>query len=589
MTGTKPAPRSQIAIFVILISFHGKRVYTASPMMDYKPENPLVVQSDRTVLLEVNHPRFTEARNLLAAFAELERSPEHIHTYRISPLSLWNSAAAGHDPVAILRDLEALSKFPIPANVSMEITNWMARWGAIRLYPHEDAYRLEVQSPNLMREILANKAVAIYIRETLSKTSVVVDPAFRGHLKMELVRIGWPVEDLAGYRDGEDFAFELRDTARGGVPFTVRDYQVRAADAFHAGGGPKGGAGVIVLPCGAGKTIVGIASMLRVHKKTLILTTNIVAARQWAAELIDKTTVRAEDIGEYSGESKTIRPITIATYQILTHRRKKTEPFAHFGLFNSQDWGLIIYDEVHLLPAPVFRVTAELQARRRLGLTATLVREDGRETEVFSLIGPKRYDVPWRDLEASGWIATATCREFRIALPLDVEDRYAVADDREKFRLASENPAKNLLIHRLLEKHRDDHILVIGQYLDQLGKIAEELKAPLLTGKTPTAERERLYKEFRAGTIPVMVVSRVANFAVDLPDANVAIEVSGLFGSRQEEAQRLGRILRPKEDGNLAHFYVLVSRNTCEEEFAQKRQLFLVEQGYQYEIEIVDS
>lgn len=554
--------------------------------MDYRPDNPLVVQSDRTVLVEVAHPRFSEARNVLARFAELERSPEHIHTYRISPLSLWNSAAAGHDPVQVLQDLETLSKYPLPGNVVQEITNWMSRWGALKLLPHADGFRLEANSANLMREVASNKAIAKLILQPLSRTAVVVDPRYRGHLKLELAEIGWPVEDLAGFREGDDFPLTLRETALTGRPFALRDYQVHAAEAFHAGGGPKGGAGVIVLPCGAGKTIVGIAAMRAVGKKTLVLTTNIVAARQWASELVDKTTVKPEEIGEYSGESKTIKPITIATYQILTYRKRKQEPFAHFALFDSQDWGLIIYDEVHLLPAPVFRVTAELQSRRRLGLTATLVREDGKETEVFSLIGPKRYDVPWRDLEASGWIATATCREYRLPLRGTDADRYAVADDREKFRLAAENPVKDDIIEMLIAQHAGDHILVIGQYLDQLHRIAARLGAPILTGKTPTLERERLYKAFRTGEIPVLVVSRVANFAVDLPDANVAIEVSGLFGSRQEEAQRLGRILRPKDDENLARFYVLVTRDTCEEQFAQKRQLFLVEQGYQYEIEI---
>jgi DNA excision repair protein ERCC-3 len=557
--------------------------------MEYRPENPLVVQSDRTVLLEVNHARFTEARNLLAAFAELERSPEHIHTYRISPLSLWNSAAAGHDSKSIVSSLAELSKFPIPANVDHEITNWMSRWGALRLESENGKYRLEAATPNLMREVLANKGIAKYILESVGKTAAYVDPAFRGHLKMELIKIGWPVEDIAGYKDGAPFPFELRDTTLGGKPFDIRDYQRRAADAFHAGGGPRGGAGVIVLPCGAGKTIVGIAAMHTVGRKTLVLTTNIVAARQWKAELMDKTSITEDQIGEYSGESKTIRAITIATYQILTHRKTKLDPFSHFGLFDSEDWGLIVYDEVHLLPAPVFRVTAELQARRRLGLTATLVREDGKETEVFSLIGPKRYDVPWRDLESSGWIATAECFEYRLKLPMDLEESYSVAGDRDRFRIAAENPGKEALIEEILAKHPDDHVLVIGQYLDQLETIAKRLGAPILTGKTPTAERERLYSDFRTGKIRILVVSRVANFAVDLPDANVAIEVSGLFGSRQEEAQRLGRILRPKPGDNLAKFYVLVSRNTVEETFAQKRQLFLVEQGYQYGIELRDA
>lgn len=557
--------------------------------MEYRPENPLVVQSDRTVLLEVNHPRFAEARNLLCAFAELERSPEHIHTYRISPLSLWNSAAAGHDPAGIIATLKTLSKFPVPANVETEIMNWMARWGALRLHPHEQGYMLESATVALMREITANKAIQKYIREPLSKTQAIVDPAFRGHLKLELIKIGWPVEDLAGYKDGADFKFALRDACASGAPFTIRDYQRHSADAFHAGGGPKGGAGVIVLPCGAGKTIVGIVAMQMIGKKTLVLTTNIVAARQWIAELLDKSTISKDDIGEYSGETKVIKPITIATYQILTHRKSKADRFSHFDLFNAEDWGLIVYDEVHLLPAPVFRVTAELQARRRLGLTATLVREDGKETDVFSLIGPKRFDVPWRDLESSGWIATAECREFRLRLPEDQEEVYAVAGDREKFRIASENEKKEAIIADLVTRHAGDHVLVIGQYLAQLERIAAKLKAPLLTGQTPTAERERLYDDFRSGRVGTLVVSRVANFAIDLPDANVAIEVSGLFGSRQEEAQRLGRILRPKNGDNRAVFYVLVSRNTCEETFAQKRQLFLVEQGYKYEIELIDA
>lgn len=557
--------------------------------MTYRPDQPLVVQSDRTVLLETAHPRFREARNLLATFAELERSPEHIHTWRISPLSLWNSAAAKHAAEGIIALLGDCSKYPLPANVEHEIRHWMARWGALKLVAHEDGYVLESATPGLLREILAAKPVQRYVRETLGRTRVLIDPAFRGHLKMELIRIGWPVEDLAGYRDGAAFTFALRETTRAGNPFGLRGYQAQAVEAFTAGGGPAGGAGVVVLPCGAGKTIIGMAALRDVGRKTLILTTNIVAARQWRDELLDKTTIRTEEIGEYSGEVKEIRPITTATYQILTHRKTKKSAFLHYDLFNAEDWGLIVYDEVHLLPAPVFRMTAELQSRRRLGLTATLVREDGREADVFCLIGPKRFDTPWRELEASGWIAAADCVEFRVDLPIELEERYAVAGDRDKFRIASENPEKEPVIRAILARHAGDHVLVIGQYLEQLGRIAANLGAPLLTGKTPTAERERLYAAFRAGAIPVLVVSRVANFAVDLPDANVAIEVSGLFGSRQEEAQRLGRILRPKAGENKARFYALVTRNTTEEVFAQKRQLFLVEQGYRYEIEVVDA
>lgn len=557
--------------------------------MEYKPDNPLVVQSDRTILLEVNHPLFHDARNLLATFAEIERSPEHIHTYRISEISLWNAAASGHSGDEIVEKLEALSKFPVPTNVITEINNWMGRWGALQLLKDDEGYFLQAAEPGLMMEVRARKNIAKYLREPLGDKSIRIDPAFRGHLKMELIQIGWPVEDLAGYREGEDFPIALRDKTVGGNDFEIRDYQRKAIEAFHAGGGPRGGAGTIVLPCGAGKTIVAIGVMNKIGKKTLVLTTNIVAARQWRAEVIDKTEIEAKDIGEYSGETKEIKPITIATYQILTHRKNKTADFSHYGIFNSQDWGLIIYDEVHLLPAPVFRLTAELQSRRRLGLTATLIREDGKEREVFSLIGPKRYDVPWRDLESTGWIATAECREIRMRLPDDVASKYAVSSDRERFRIASENPRKNDIIKELLERHKGDHVLIIGQYLEQLGEIAAAIGAPLLTGKTPNKEREALYEGFRNGAIPVLVTSRVANFAVDLPDANVAIEVSGLFGSRQEEAQRLGRVLRPKEGENRAHFYILVTLNSIEERFAQKRQLFLVEQGYQYEIDIRDA
>jgi len=557
--------------------------------MNYRPENPLVVQSDRTILLEVNNEKFTEARNLLCSFAELERSPEHIHTYRISPLSLWNSAAAGHDPNGIISALEELSKYPVPQNVIYEIENWMSRWGALQLLPHKDGYVLRSSSASLMKEVLSNKNAARYVISELGKDTALVNPAMRGHLKLELIKIGWPIEDLAGYKEGAEFNITLRDTAVSGSPFTLRTYQKLSADAFTAGGTERGGAGVICLPCGAGKTIVGIEAMRQIRKKTLILTTNTVASRQWKAELLDKTEINEDDIGEYSGEIKNIRPITIATYQILTHRKTKKSDFVHYDLFNSEDWGLIIYDEVHLLPAPVFRFTAELQSRRRLGLTATLVREDNREADVFSLIGPKKFDIPWRDLEASGWIASADCIEIRIPLNQDLEDEYAVSTDRDKFRIAAENSQKLTVLLKLLERHKGDHILVIGQYLDQLGEIARLTKAPLLTGQTSNKERQRLYQEFRDGLIPVLIVSKVANFAIDLPDANVAIEVSGLFGSRQEEAQRLGRILRPKEKNNKAYFYVLVSRNTIEEIFAQKRQLFLVEQGYKYDIELSDD
>ncbi|RMH56738.1 MAG: helicase [Candidatus Hydrogenedentota bacterium] len=558
--------------------------------MGYRPENPLVVQSDRTILLEVNHPRFSEARNLLSAFAEIERSPEHIHTYRLSPLSLWNAAAANHSPQTLLEELARLSKFPIPGNVETEIRNWMERWGKLRL-DREGERRLVLHSADarLMKQLRSHKKIRKFLLQDRDSRTSIVDPAFRGHLKMETAAVGWPIQDLAGYREGAAYEFTLREVTSTGRPFRVRDYQRLAAESFYAGGSPEGGAGVIVLPCGAGKTIVGMDIMRRLGRKTLILTTNIVAARQWKSELLDKTSIPENDIKEYSGEKKEIGPVTLATYQIITHRRRKTDSFTHYALFDAEDWGLIIYDEVHLLPAPVFRITAELQSRRRLGLTATLIREDGREREVFSLIGPKKFDVPWRELESSGWIAPVLCREVRVPLEPSIEDAYAVAGDREKFRLASANPQKWPVVQRILEKHSADPTLVIGHYLDQLREAADRFRAPLLTGETPNVERERLYAAFRRGEIPLLVVSRVANFAVDLPDARVAIEISGLFGSRQEEAQRLGRILRPKKDGERAHFYVVVTRNTIEEEFAQKRQIFLVEQGYRYEIEIANT
>jgi len=553
--------------------------------MPFTPDNPLIVQSDLSVLVEVNSPHYAAARDILARFAELEKSPEHIHTYRISPLSLWNAAAAGLSAEEISAALEQYSKYEIPQNVSVEVRETIGRYGKIRLDRKGKDLVLTSDDPFIITEIWQHKTVKQYLKERIDDHSVLIDLLYRGHLKQALTRLGYPVKDLAGYLPGAKLQLKCREQTLAGHPFHLRDYQRESREIFHAGGGPDGGSGVIVLPCGAGKTIVGISVIELLQVQTLILTTNITASRQWKSEILDKTDLKKEQIGEYSGEVKEIRPITVATYNILTYRKKKSEGFPHFSIFNQGNWGLIIYDEVHLLPAPVFRFTAELQARKRLGLTATLVREDGLETDVFSLIGPKRYDVPWRELESQGWIATAKCCEIRLPLPQDLRLEYAVAGGRSKFRIASENPNKLQLVEHLIRKHRNASILVIGQNIDQVEGFARDLNAPIITGKTPSDERDVLYGKFRKGEIKVLIVSKVANFAIDLPDANVAIQISGTFGSRQEEAQRLGRILRPKSDGSIAHFYTLVTRDTRELEFARNRQTFLTEQGYRYTIQ----
>jgi len=543
--------------------------------------NPLIIQSDKSVLLEVDNPLYEEVRDALARFAELVKSPEYVHTYRITPLSLWNAAAIGMTPEEVIETLEKYAKYPIPSNIVREIIDYMSRYGQISLYKEGDMLVLECESEDLCEEIWAAKQVREHLLQRLDATRILVDPAKRGFVKHALIEIGHPVEDVAGYVEGEALHFELRDVTLSGKPFRFREYQKDAIEAFYAGGGERGGSGVIVLPCGAGKTIVGIGVMHKLQTSTLILCPNVVAVRQWISELLDKTTLTEDQLGEYSGDTKDIRPVTAATYQILTWRKSKTGEFEHFRIFGARNWGLIIYAEVHLLPAPVFRVTAQIQATRRLGLTATLVREDGREEEVFSLIGPKRYDVPWKQLEEQGWIATAICYEIRVDLPDSLRRKYALAEDRKKYRIAAENPVKLDVLRKIVEYHRDDNILIIGMYLDQLKQIAEILGAPLITGKTSNAEREALYGAFRRGELKVLVVSKVANFALDLPDANVAIQVSGTFGSRQEEAQRLGRILRPKTDGSFARFYSIITKDTRDMDFAAKRQLFLTEQGYQ--------
>lgn len=553
--------------------------------MPSNPQNPLIVQSDRSVLLEVDHPLHTEARDALAQFAEIEKSPEHIHTYRISPLSLWNAAASGLTPERVIELLTQFSKYDLPANIKADIHDYMGRYGRLKLFKAGDHLVLSSPDTALITEIAHHKRMEPYLLQQTDAHTLEVDPARRGHVKQALIHIGFPAEDLAGYTEGTLLPIDLRSTTASNHPFSLRAYQEASVSAFHLDGSVSGGCGVIVLPCGAGKTMVGIGLISTLKRSTLILTPNTVAVRQWINELCDKTTIQPDQIGEYTGERKEIRPITVSTYQILTYRPSEDSDFPHFTLFTGQDWGLIIYDEVHLLPAPVFRITAEIQARRRLGLTATLVREDGREADVFGLIGPKRYDVPWRELERQGWIATAECHEIRVSLNQEERLDYAVAEEREKYRIAAENPIKLDVVQHLLEKHQDDQILIIGQYIDQLKTLADLLNAPLLTGRTANSQREKLYERFRRGELKRLVVSKVANFAIDLPDANVAIQVSGTFGSRQEEAQRLGRILRPKTDGSFAYFYTIVTRDTRDQDFSANRQLFLTEQGYRYLIE----
>jgi DNA excision repair protein ERCC-3 len=563
--------------------------------MSYHPHNPLIVQSDRSLLLEVDNPLYEAARDELARFAELEKSPEHIHTYRVTPLSLWNAASAGITVEEVLATLERYSKFDLPANVLTDIRDYISRFGRLKLVRSEGGdLLLRSEDPMLVAEVAHHKHIQPYVLARPDRNTLVIDPRMRGHVKQALVQFGYPAEDLAGYTEGDYLPVTLRHTSMAGAPFSLRPYQLNAVAAFWAGGTVHGGSGVVVLPCGAGKTVVGMGVMAQAHTHTLILTPSTTAVRQWISELLDKTSLTAEQVGEYTGDRKEVRPVTVTTYQMLTYRPSVSAvneetgeigEFPHFELFTKYNWGLIIYDEVHLLPAPVFRITAEIQARRRLGLTATLVREDGRETDVFSLIGPKKYDVPWKDLERQGWIATAECTEIR--LPLTPEERmeYMLADDsRIKYRIAAENPLKMDVLSALIERHRDDCVLVIGQYLGQLQHIAREFGAPLVTGKTPNAERDRLYADFREGRLKLLVVSKVANFAIDLPDANVAIQVSGTFGSRQEEAQRLGRILRPKKDGSVANFYTLVTHDTKDQDFSTNRQLFLTEQGYRYNI-----
>jgi DNA excision repair protein ERCC-3 len=541
-------------------------------------DGPLIVQSDKTLLLEVEHAKADDCRKAIAPFAELERSPEHVHTYRLTPLGLWNARAAGHDAEQVVDTLLTYSRYSVPHALLVDIAETMARYGRLRLekHPMHGLVLASIDRP-VLEEVLRAKKVKPMLGERIDDETVAVHPSERGNLKQALLKLGWPAEDFAGYVDGEAHAIDLDESG-----WALRSYQREAAESFW-----HGGSGVVVLPCGAGKTLVGAAAMAHAKATTLILVTNTVSARQWKEELVRRTSLTEDEIGEYSGTKKEIRPVTIATYQVMTTRRKGV--YSHLELFDARDWGLVIYDEVHLLPAPIFRMTADLQARRRIGLTATLVREDGREGDVFSLIGPKRYDAPWKDIEAQGWIAPADCVEVRVTMPESHRFTYATAEPEERYRMAACTPVKTDIVQQLVEKHAGEPTLVIGQYIDQLDEIGERVGAPVIKGETTVKERERLFNAFRSGEIDLLVVSKVANFSIDLPSAAVAIQVSGSFGSRQEEAQRLGRLLRPKEDGRSARFYAIVARDTVDADFAQHRQRFLAEQGYAYRIMDADD
>ncbi|MCP3014591.1 DEAD/DEAH box helicase [Nocardiopsis dassonvillei] len=533
----------------------------------------LIVQSDKTLLLEVDHELAGECRRAIAPFAELERAPEHVHTYRITPLALWNSRAAGHDAEQVVDALIRFSKFPVPHSLLVDIAETMDRYGRLRLVGDpRHGLVLESSDRAVLEEVVRAKKLRGMLGERLGEDSVAVHPSERGNLKQALLKIGWPAEDLAGYVDGEAHPIDLDQDG-----WELRGYQREAAESFHAGG-----SGVVVLPCGAGKTVVGAAAMAMTGATTLILVTNTVSVHQWKTELLRRTSLTEDEIGEYSGTRKEIRPVTIATYQVMAARRKGV--YTHLELFDARDWGLVVYDEVHLLPAPIFRMTADLQARRRLGLTATLVREDGREGDVFSLIGPKRYDAPWKDMENQGWIAPADCVEVRVDLSEAERLAYATAEPEDRYRFCASSETKTSVVREIVERHPDEQVLVIGSYIDQLDELGASLGAPVIKGETRNKERERLFDAFRSGDLRTLVVSKVANFSIDLPEAGVAVQVSGSFGSRQEEAQRLGRVLRPKADGRAARFYAVVARDTLDQDYAAHRQRFLAEQGYAYRI-----
>lgn len=548
---------------------------------------PLIVQSDGTLLLEVHHEVAQGIRHKLSAIAQLAKSPEYFHEYRITPISLWNAAQSGWSEEKVIALLEDYARYPVPKELIKKVRDALSSFGRVELVREgeELILRPALEGDGILETLSERRALDDYLKDPRGDGSYRIEPGHRGILKVAMIRVGYPIADRAGFLTGSDLDLELRSETPEGEAFGLREYQVAARSSFFADEGGGGGSGVVVLPCGAGKTMVAVAILCQLRTHTLILTPNVTALRQWREEILRRTTLPPEAVCEYSGKEKKVGPVTIATYQIMAHRKSKTEDFTHMDLFAEHDWGLIVYDEVHLLPAPVFRYTAEIQARRRLGLTATLIREDGREDEVFTLIGPRIYELPWRDLEQDGYIAPVRCVEVRIDLPKDLRPDYDGANRRYRYRLASENPDKLSWLKTLLARHQGERILIIGQYLRQLRKVALETGAPIITGQTPQAERDELYKGFRAGDVPVLIVSKVGNFAVDLPDAAVAMQISGTFGSRQEEAQRLGRILRPKSDGRAAVFYSLITRDSLDQEFAAKRQRFLMEQGYQYDVE----
>ncbi|MFE7188775.1 DNA repair helicase XPB [Kitasatospora sp. NPDC057541] len=536
-------------------------------------DGPLIVQSDKTLLLEIDHPGAGDCRRAIAPFAELERAPEHVHTYRVTPLGLWNARAAGHDAEQVVDALVTYSRYPVPHALLVDVADTMARYGRLKLLKHPThGLVLTTTDRPVLEEVLRSKKIVPLVGARVDPDTVVVHPSERGQIKQVLLKLGWPAEDFAGYVDGEAHPIDLEEDG-----WSLRPYQAQAVEGFW-----HGGSGVVVLPCGAGKTLVGAAAMAHAKSTTLILVTNTVSARQWKHELVKRTSLTEDEIGEYSGTRKEIRPVTIATYQVMTTKRKGV--YAHLELFDARNWGLVVYDEVHLLPAPVFKFTADLQARRRLGLTATLVREDGREGDVFSLIGPKRFDAPWKEIEAQGYIAPADCCEVRVTLTDSERLAYATAEPEERYRFCATTATKRRVVEALVKKHEKDQTLIIGQYIDQLDELGEALDAPVIKGETSNAQREKLFDAFRNKEIGVLVVSKVANFSIDLPEATVAIQVSGTFGSRQEEAQRLGRVLRPKADGHAAHFYSVVARDTVDQDFAAHRQRFLAEQGYAYRI-----
>lgn len=551
---------------------------------------PLIVQGDGTILLDVSARDFEEIRNFMLVFAELLKSPEYIHTYRITLVSLWNAASLNYTSQSIIDFMKKYTSYEIPKNIIKQIKTSIEKYGKVKIIKEYEKYYLISDDRDIIDEILHYKAVVKYIKKEIDDNKIEIDPIYRGHIKLALINIGYPVQDLAGYKDGEEYRFNLREKLiSSGENFVLRDYQKNSADAFYANGRPEGGAGVISLPCGTGKTIVGLDIMHRIQNKTLIIVTGVTACRQWREEILDKTDIPPEDIGEYNGLNKEIKPITIATYKILTYRKNKESPFVHFEIFFRKNWGLVIYDEVHLLPAPIIKLTSEIQSMRRLGLTATLIREDGLEKDVFCLIGPKKFDMPWRELEEKKFIAEAYCYDIRIPLDESHREDYIISSDKIKFRIASENILKYDIVKKIIEKLKGKNILIIGQYLSQLDEMQKRTGYTIITGKTPQSERDIIYKKFKSGEIKTLIVSKVANLAVDLPDANVLIQISGTFGSRQEEAQRLGRVLRPKKGENKSYFFSIITNDTKEEDFSHKRQLFLTEQGYHYELLDKDS